>query len=654
MKRLLLTTLATFILIFSLFGQWTNDPSTNTAISTLPGEDAIPKVASLPNGDTYVSFYANENGNYNIRLQKLNKYGVPYWNNNGILISDNPSMSWLTDWDMTVSQDSCAILVFQDIRTGNNDIFAYKISPNGDFVWGNDGLQLTDDVAFDASPKVEVTNSNNTIIAWSSENVTKIAKISPEGDLLFGGNEIILSEDDISISWPQILPVGDDDFILKYYRDSGQSWSPIRKLYAQRYDSDGNTIWENPTQINEAAGISAWTQILGMCSDGNQGFFITWHDDRDMNNISQVYLQHVLNDGSLGYAQDGIEVSTRPSRQRYISAISFNQENQKVSVFWRETNIDQNIDGIYAQQFDLEGNPQWDANDVQICPFGGNMFYLIGVQQSQNNIIVFYEESFPSSAINNMLKAKAINQDGEFVWSPEESTICSVESEKIHPNIGNLTQNQWVLAWEDRRNESTDIYAQNINISGELGNTVSPSGISGQITLNEGTANIQEANLVIAGTTYHPDETGNYSVELDPETYTVTCSLEGYEDFTQENVVVTAEEFTTLNIEMQIIVPNNDPSVNTITSLIGNYPNPFNPKTQISFNLRTSGLVSIKIYDIKGQRVNTLINDVLSAGNHAIVWTGLDSNNRKVSSGIYFYRMKSGNYTSTKKMILLK
>ena len=141
--------------------------------------------------------------------------------------------------------------------------------------------------------------------------------------------------------------------------------------------------------------------------------------------------------------------------------------------------------------------------------------------------------------------------------------------------------------------------------------------------MNEGTANIQEANLVIAGTTYHPDETGNYSVELDPGTYTVTCFLEGYEDFTQENVVVTAEEFTTLNIEMQMIVPYNDPSVNTITSLIGNYPNPFNPKTQISFNLRTSGLVSIKIYDIKGQRVNTLINDVLSAGNHAIVWTAI-------------------------------
>lgn len=654
MKRLLLTSLTLFMLIFSLYGQWTNDPANNTNIVNLSGDDVIPKVASLPNGDTYIAFFSQANGNYNVRLQRLNKEGIPYWEDNGILISDNPSMSWLTDWDMTVSQDSSAILVFQDIRTGNNDIFAYKISQNGDFLWGNDGLQLTDDEAFDAAPKVKVTNSNNAIFSWQSDSVIKIAKVSPEGELLFGGDEIILSDTDLTYSWPQILPVGTDDFILKYFIDSGQSWSPIRKVYAQRFDADGNQVWENPTQINESAGLAAWTQILSICSDGNDGFFISWNDDRDMDNISQVYFQHVLNDGSLGYTQDGLQVSNRPNRQRYISKITYNQENQKVTVFWRETNIDQNIDGIYAQQFDLEGNSQWDSNDVQIYPFGGNMIQLYGVKNDQNNMVVFYEESFPGSAINGMLKAKAVNQSGNFSWDNEESVICSVESEKIHPSIGDLTQNQWIFAWEDTRNESTDIYAQNIDINGQLGNTVSPSGISGQISLNGGEADIQNTEIIIDNQTYHPNEDGSYSIELDPGNYTVNCHLAGYEDYTEENVVVTAGEFTTLNIELQFIVSNNDITTNSKTALIGNYPNPFNPKTQINFNLKKSGFVSIKIYDIKGQKVFTLINSVISKGNHSLLWTGKDENNRKVSSGIYFYRMKSGSYTSTKKMILLK
>ncbi len=654
MKRLILTSLAVFLLIFSLFGQWTDDPSANTAITNLTGENVIPKVASLPNGDTYIGFFSQENGNYNVRLQRVNKEGIPYWDENGILISNHPSMTWLTDWDMTVSQDSCAILVFQDVRTGNNDIFAYKISPNGNFLWGADGLQLSNDDAFDAAPKVKITGLNNAIIAWSADNATKIAKISPDGDMLFGGNEIVLSENDIAISWPQILPVGEDDFILKFYKDSGQPWSPIRKIYAQRYDSDGEPVWENPASINESAGLQAWEQILPICPDGNQGFFISWHDDRDMDNIPQVYLQHVLNDGSLGYIQDGIQVSHRPNRLAFKSILSFDEENQKVSIYWRETDIAQGVDGIYAQQFDLEGNPQWGTTDVQFYSFGGNMIQLFNVKKSGNNMVVFYEESFPGSAINSSLKAKAVNQNGEFVWEPETSVICSVESQKIHPSIGNLNQNQWIIAWEDSRGQSTDIYAQNINTSGELGNQIMPSGISGQITLNSGTADFQNANIVINETTYHPDENGNYSVELDPGIYTVNCSLEGYEDFTEEDVTVTAGEFTTLNIELQIIVANDNPSVNIKTNLVGNYPNPFNPKTQINFNLKKSAFVSLNIYNIKGQKIKSLINNVVSAGNHSVIWKGTDDNSHKVSSGIYFYRMKSGNYTSTKKMILLK
>lgn len=84
-------------------------------------------------------------------------------------------------------------------------------------------------------------------------------------------------------------------------------------------------------------------------------------------------------------------------------------------------------------------------------------------------------------------------------------------------------------------------------------------------------------------------------------------------------------------------------------SLNQNYPNPFNPITTISFQLKESGVVNLSIYNIKGQIVKTLVNNQLSAGEYTIIWNG--ENN---SSGIYFYKMKQGIYTSTKKMILMK
>ena len=84
--------------------QWSNNPAINNAICTLPGEDAIPKIATCPNGDTYIGYFASESGNYNVRLQRLDQLGNQLWAANGILISAHPQETWLTDWDMTCDE----------------------------------------------------------------------------------------------------------------------------------------------------------------------------------------------------------------------------------------------------------------------------------------------------------------------------------------------------------------------------------------------------------------------------------------------------------------------------------------------------------------------------------------------------------------------
>ncbi|MEA2096041.1 MAG: T9SS type A sorting domain-containing protein, partial [Candidatus Cloacimonadota bacterium] len=91
-----------------------------------------------------------------------------------------------------------------------------------------------------------------------------------------------------------------------------------------------------------------------------------------------------------------------------------------------------------------------------------------------------------------------------------------------------------------------------------------------------------------------------------------------------------------------------------VTELTGNYPNPFNPTTTISFSIEEAGHVSINIYNMKGQLVKTLVNENLDSAYHNVSWNGKDNSSKTVSSGIYFYKMKSSNYTSTKKMILMK
>ncbi len=104
-------------------------------------------------------------------------------------------------------------------------------------------------------------------------------------------------------------------------------------------------------------------------------------------------------------------------------------------------------------------------------------------------------------------------------------------------------------------------------------------------------------------------------------------------------------------------VPVNDDVIiqPTLNKLYQNYPNPFNPETTIKFTAEDAERAEIVIYNIKGQKVKTLVNKVLPAGEHSVVWNGKDEKGKNVSSGIYFYKLIVDDKTiETKKCLLLK
>nr|HPH93300.1 immune inhibitor A [Candidatus Cloacimonas sp.] len=108
-------------------------------------------------------------------------------------------------------------------------------------------------------------------------------------------------------------------------------------------------------------------------------------------------------------------------------------------------------------------------------------------------------------------------------------------------------------------------------------------------------------------------------------------------------------------LHFKYITDNEDPlNPLLVTELLNNYPNPFNPETNIRFTLQETAPAKLYVYNIKGQLVKKLIDEILPSGMHQIVWNGKDSNNRNVASGMYFYILESKNYSCMKKMLLLK
>jgi flagellar hook assembly protein FlgD len=88
---------------------------------------------------------------------------------------------------------------------------------------------------------------------------------------------------------------------------------------------------------------------------------------------------------------------------------------------------------------------------------------------------------------------------------------------------------------------------------------------------------------------------------------------------------------------------------------LSNYPNPFNPSTTIEFSIQNNSNVELSIFNIKGQKIKSLLNDQITSGEHSIVWNGEDDSGKKASSGVYLYKLHvNGRIELTKKCLLLK
>ena len=145
---------------------------------------------------------------------------------------------------------------------------------------------------------------------------------------------------------------------------------------------------------------------------------------------------------------------------------------------------------------------------------------------------------------------------------------------------------------------------------------------------------------------------GSYNMQVAIGTYAVTCSSPGYQTMVNENVVINQDQTTISNFTLPVSI--DDEVQIAQTALKGNYPNPFNPETTISYDVKGSQQVKIEIYNTKGQLIRTLVDEIKATGHHSVVWDGRDNHGSPVASGVYHYRMRAGSYKANRLMMLLK
>ncbi len=561
------------IIIFSIesHAQWSNDPEVNTQICGASGEQALPKISNLSNGDTYICWFDNRNGSYAVYLQRLNSLGVKQFASEGLLVSGNPQSSSLVDYDMISDDSNNAIIAFTDSRNGSEiNPFIYKISSNGNFLWGANGITLANDAGtFQANPRLAKTSDNSIVVTWiysSTPNKIAFQKISPGGTKQWGSDPIYLSGTGAENFTYSSLVTSDNGSVISLW--SGYTGSFINpgnyKLYTQKFSSAGTAVWKDTVySLGRVTGFF----VPKLISDYNNGALYVWQDDRNSVNLQSSYVQHYSSSGTRLFPANGSEGSAESGFNKFDAWASYMPSTDETYLVWKQSNSLQSQFAIYGQRFSPSGARLWTDNAKEFIPYSSNSFInQICYTFDTNTVVAFNEGIFGS--INNLQKAFVTGRSGVIGWGGTIKNISSILSEKSKTVAAMNSQGMTKIVWSDGRNGSSDIYAQNINANGQLGNT-------------------------------------------------------------------------------GVYVPNN--SVPVKYSLSQNYPNPFNPSTIIRYQIPVSGLVSLKIFDVLGNEMAELVNEKHNEGSYEIIFNAVN-----ISSGIYYYRMKSGNFNETKRMLFIK
>lgn len=485
-----------------VFAQWSNNPTLNTKIVDTIVMQVQPKIVVNNNGESYISWFSDPGGwQFDVYMQRLDKSGNMLWDESGLLISDHPTMSWTTDYDLVLDKQDNAILITQDERTGNSDVFIYSISTNGNFNWGENGIALTNDDDFDPSPAAIVDQEGNIVTMWEAMPVDSnifisisLQKLSPDGELLW--DNVVIENDTASCWMPHMIGTEDTCTIVVWIetqkRDTATpigDWG-FMHAYAQKIDANGNFVWFDKVVIDTLFNMPLFPFIPSLATDGNGGLFVSWMAFPN----SQYYTcfaQYINSQGIVQWIPNGVNVTDSIQFQHTNPHVAALNQEEGMFVFWNELRPRSDTDwenAVFGQKFSVDGERQWSTQGKLIEGWFNQIDTIVTIHDTkniENDFALFFEHEYiavvsSDTIIKTDYFVKRINTDGNPVWSNNKTIFSNAPSWKLGLVVSDVSHNQWITVWEDNRNDPEHefqfgIFAQNISVDGEIGPLLVPT-----------------------------------------------------------------------------------------------------------------------------------------------------------------------------------
>lgn len=484
MKKILSCTI--MYLAFSLvaWSQWTSDVMTNTTFCNNPGQKFSTIVTPGLNGQVFIA-WLEANPTITVKMQLINADGTLCWNTQGLTISSslenvNPGpMNIITD------ENGNAFIVWCDSEDGMNELYASKISSNGEFLWGTEGVNIyqTETSGF-LNISISLSHVGNLLIGTDIFSYTDgkskimLQKIGNDGAISW--ENPIMIEDPVSFcTRPRLVPSGTDEFMVSFVKTIQNGLTSKGNLWVQKIGENGNTLFGEGKEIFNIGdgGMTLW-QGYDVLSGGNDDMLIAWHSYGYDSPRPESYLQHISSEGAISWQENGVLINTEPMVNNGGPIIAGKNQNGETVVFWLHTKVTE-IGGlliphsleIYAQKLSSTGERLWNDSGKQITCNKDSItsFNIDDAFISDNKSFLIYDKTVPEDVMWgwNKIFAVGIDIDGDFLWQDTTTAISLSNTSKGYIVSTSFTNNQSVVSWvETDTLANSTIKGQNFNNSG--------------------------------------------------------------------------------------------------------------------------------------------------------------------------------------------
>jgi len=591
-------------------------------------------------GGAYITWRTNL---YDIYAQRLNASGSPRWGSVGRVICTAANQRY----DLRPIADGTGSLIvsWRDNRVGSDyDIYAQRLDELGNALWATDGEAVCTAPQSQMSPRICSDGSGGAIVSWRDiRNATDYdvyaQRLAFSGAPLWTLDGVAICTTFDDSNFPELTSDGAGGAIVTWLDKRNGSQPDI---FAQRVSAAGNTLWDTDGVAVSTATDSKYDPWI--IPDEMGGAFIAWRDRRNGVN-DDIYAQRIERNGYWGYPAPAIAGARDvPGDQGGLVKLSWDASrldpwpDEAISHYtlWRA--IDPQgvapMQSAGARMVASPGEVPADASEgfVRVEAAAGGAYYW----ELLENVTAYHfpgyattaPTHFDSSATSSeyhYFQVIAHGADPSAWWASMPDSGYSVDN--LAPAA---PQN---LAGEQITGPGGLLLTWAPNMEMDLSHYTIYRGTSAGFVPGPGNLLSEPTDTFDVDGTWQWDSGDYYKVGA--------VDIHGNESV-----------FAVLGPELATGI---DPARAPKTSFLSqNYPNPFRHRTGIPFGLASEENATIRIYDVRGRLVRTLVDGQRKAAAQTITWDGRDTRGTRVAAGIYFYRLEAGTFVQTKKMVVVR